>query len=249
MTDRQIFFVHIEKTAGTSLLESLIKPNVDSHQRTDASSYVKYRNADCVSGHMPHGLHLLSRRPVEYVTMLRDPIDRATSWYYFIKDLDRTDLWKPHPLREYADSVTLAEFYQNPRYSNRQTRFLAGWPYHKAYPAVHRSTIFKKSMLRAAKKHLRDCTAFGIQDRFDDSVSLFQEVFEWDRYEPVPPKKETGDRPTLEEINELNPTVIPELRKSHDLDLELYQYATKLFEERLNRDSRSTASKSSSHES
>lgn len=231
---RQVVFVHIQKTAGSSLLESLLKPNVDDHKRVNPRSYLLDGNAHCVSGHFPYGLHWCTQRPVKYVTMLRDPVDRAVSWYYFIKDLKRTDLWKPHPLREYAESVTLVEFYENPNYSNMQTRFLAGWHYHKAYPLLHRSSTFRQSMLRAAKKHLREHIVFGLQERFDDSISLLQDSMDWNRYEPVPPQAKTGERPTLKEINDLNPAVLPRLRELHTLDLQLYQYAVDLFEERRN---------------
>lgn len=230
----QTIFIHIEKTAGSSLLASLIKPNTSHHERVGGPrAYLPHRNASCISGHVPYGLHWLTTRPVRYFTMLRDPIDRAVSWYYFIKDLVRTDLWKPHPLREYADSVTLVEFYQNPRYANMQTRFLAGWTYHKIYPLMHHSAAFQRQTLRAAKRHLRACAAFGLQHRYDESVMLFRDVFGWDKYQPVPPQARTKKRPSLQEIDDLNPTVLPRLRASHQLDLELFEYATEHFDEQL----------------
>jgi len=230
-SSHQIIFVHIEKTAGSSLLASLIEPNVDDHERVGrVSSYWTHRDASCISGHIPYGLHWLAPRPVAYITMLRDPIDRAVSWYYFIKDLVRTDLWSPHPLREYADSVTLVEFYQNPKYSNMQTRFLAGWPYHRAYPLLYWSSAFRRSMVQAAEDHLRECVAFGLQSRYDASVSLFQDVLGWTKYEPTPPQAKTKKRPSLEEIDDLNPTVLPRLRDSHQLDTQLHRYAVDLFE-------------------
>ena len=230
----QTVFIHIEKTAGSSLLASLIKPNVSDHERIgNLWSYLSCRHVSCISGHVPYGLHWLTKRPVRYITMLRNPIDRAVSWYYFMKDLVRTDLWKPHPLREYADSVTLVEFYQNPRYSNMQTRFLAGWAYHKAYPLLYRSPTFRRWTLRAAKKHLRECAAFGLQHRYDDSVALFRDIFGWDNYETVPPQAKTKKRPSLQEIDDLNPTVLPRLHDSHQLDLELFSYASELFEDQF----------------
>ena len=114
-----------------------------------------------------------------------------------------------------------------------QTRFLAGWTYHKMYPLLHRSSAFRRRTLRAAKGHLRAFAAFGLQHRYDESVSLFQDVFGWDRYEPVPPQAKTKKRPSLEEIDELNPTILPRLRDAHRLDLELFSYASELFEDQF----------------
>ena len=230
----QIFFIHIEKTAGSSIVKSLIEPNVPNNRRVGTvRSYLKNRSADCAHGHSPHGFHRFTKRPVEYITMLRDPVDRAVSWYYFIKDLVRTDLWRRHPLRDYADSVTLVEFYQNPACSNIQARWMAGLYYHKAYPALHRSALFQRKLLAVAKSNLDDCIAFGLQSEFDASVRIFQETLGWERYDPVPRQAKTKKRPSVSEIEELNPRVLPALRASHVLDQELYDYAVQRFKERL----------------
>jgi hypothetical protein len=85
-------------------------------------------------------------------------------------------------------------------------------------------------MLQAAQDHLNNCVAFGLQSRYDASVSLFQDVLGWTEYEPTPPQAKTKKRPSLEEIDDLNPTVLPQLRESHQLDTQLHQYAVDLFD-------------------
>lgn len=41
----------------------------------------------CVSGaHLPMGVHTVFGRPAEYITILRDPIDRVVSNYYYTRD-------------------------------------------------------------------------------------------------------------------------------------------------------------------
>lgn len=48
-----------------------------------------------VQGHCPYGLHLLTRKKhIQYINFLRDPVERAISYYYFIKDSD-TKLYRP----------------------------------------------------------------------------------------------------------------------------------------------------------
>jgi hypothetical protein len=230
----QVIFVHIEKTAGSSIVKSLIEPNIDDNYRIRRlSSYIQHRDADCIHGHNPYGFHHFTQRPVEYIAMFRDPIDRAVSWYYFIKDLVRVDLWQRHPLRDYADSVTITEFYQNPKFANMQARFMAGLHYHRAYPLMHRSAKFRDALLKAAIRNTRKCKAIGLQERFGESVELFQKAMHWGKYEPVPRQAKTKKRPSLQEINELNPQVLPDLRAAHRLDQRLYDFAGTLFEDQL----------------
>lgn len=226
----QVFFIHIEKTAGSSLIDWLILPNVaDNHRIGSLKSYLPVRNTDCVHGHAPYGYHVVAGRPVEYATFLREPVDRAVSYYYFIKDLVRVDLFERHPLRDYADSVTISQFFRNPKHSNIQCRFLAGAAYHKAYPLLHRSAHFRRSMLHAAIRNLDRCRVFGIQESFDESVRRFQEAFDWSACEPGTRLSRTRKRPTLGEIDELNPAILPSLRQSHALDIQLYQQALARF--------------------
>jgi len=227
----QIVFIHIEKTAGSSLLKELIEENCQDHRRMSRlKSYFQNRDAECISGHFPYGMHIFSKKEIKYITMLRDPIERAVSWYYFIKDLERTDLWKPHPLREYADSVTISEFYKNKRYANRQSRFIAGYLFHKSYPIMNKSNYFRESLIEKAKMNLNRIYAFGLQERYQESVEIIMNMIGWDKHKKVPMQAKTKKRPSIEEIEDLNPRVISSLRESHQLDIELYEYARDVFD-------------------
>ena len=172
----------------------------------------------------------MANRPLDYITMLRDPVDRAVSFYYYVKDIVRIDLVERHPLRDYADSVTISKFYENPSMSNIQTRYMAGFIYNKMYPIMFKNTRFVDTMLAAAKRNLTECRAFGIQGQFDASVKLIQKRMGWTEYVPLDAKAaKTKDRPSYEEIDRYNKRVIPSLRNSHRLDQELYRYAVELF--------------------
>ncbi len=89
----QLFFIRIEKTAGGSILRSLIQANVQTYYLEGGyrafSSYWQGRHADCVHGHVPYGLQVLTRRPVQYIAMLREPVDRVVSFYHFIRESGR----------------------------------------------------------------------------------------------------------------------------------------------------------------
>lgn len=164
--------------------------------------------------------------------MLRDPIDRAVSWYYWIKDMERIDLFRRHWLRNYADSVCITRFYKNRQYSNMQTRFIAGYLSHKVYPSAD-SEYFEQWMLDRAKKNLESFIVFGLQGEFETSVQLIQETLGWSNYEPSPPTQKTKNRRTVDEIMKIAPRIIEELREYHRLDIELHNFAKKLFRKRV----------------
>ncbi len=237
---KQIIFPHIPKTAGSSFLSSLVEANVPAERvyryRTNAGVRQmmfdrQARNADFVSAHLPHGLHRFTSRSVAYMTFLRDPIDRAVSWYYWIKDMDRIDLYRRHPLRNYADSVSIKEFYENPVHANTQTRYIAGIAHHAVYPRM-RLNGYHEHVLKRAKAHLTSYACFGLLERFEESVGYIMQAFDWQERHLVERQRSTKRRPTVRDIMEIDPRIIDELRRYHQLDLRLYDFANELFERR-----------------
>ena len=99
--ERTLIFVHIAKTAGTTLkriLEKIYRRDsivtvtrdleskdinnilVDDFKRLSPQEKRKIR---FIRGHLPFGLHQYINNPYDYITMLRHPVERAVSWYYF----------------------------------------------------------------------------------------------------------------------------------------------------------------------
>ncbi|MEM8557850.1 MAG: sulfotransferase family 2 domain-containing protein [Bacteroidota bacterium] len=232
--DPQLVVVHVEKTAGTALIKALIEPNAPGYQRSaSVTRYARHGwKAPVFIGHIPHGLHRFTRRPVRYATVLREPLERAVSWYYYIRGQESIDLWERHPLRSFVDRVTLVQFYRDERFENRQARFLAGLHYDRLYPTLRRSEAFRRRLLDAAKRNLEACAVFGVQDRFGDTVRAFEHTLGWTFVKQEKRWAAADKRRTLQDIDTLNPKVLPKLRESHDLDYELYFFAQQLFEDR-----------------
>lgn len=88
---RQICFLHIGKTAGTSLQHALFEAMGDapifhdSPTNYDRASAVEIALNDLVIGHYAYQ-HVTKFRPDRFLlTFLRDPIDRVISNYYFLR--------------------------------------------------------------------------------------------------------------------------------------------------------------------
>ena len=76
-------------------------------------------------GHMGFGLHDYLPQGASYITMLRDPIDRIVSHYYYVLQnqghyLHKEVAGKGLSLEQFADSALSTEL------DNGQTRVLAG---------------------------------------------------------------------------------------------------------------------------
>lgn len=232
MPRRQLVFIHVPKTAGTTLVKSVLEPNLDTLVTGSFRTLLSSPDRECVSGHFAYCSPRLLRRPVDYATMLREPIDRAVSYYYFVKDLVRTDLVERHPHRDYADSVTLQEFFENSAFSNLQARRVAGIEYDKAYPRLHRSKAFQRRVLDAAKRHLEAMPVFGLQDHFDESAKRLLDFIGGSVVAEPGKQAVTRKRLTVAEIAEFRPSALERLAAVHELDTELYRFAGELFEGR-----------------
>jgi hypothetical protein len=224
-----VVFTHIPKTSGTSFRKSLVEPNVPAeliYPYPGARRFLaeRRRPRSFIWGHVPYGVHAALRREVRYVTFLRDPIDRAVSFYHFAKDSDPGEY--VHPARADAEAYSLVDFFRLRRYQNWQARFVAGLSHHYLYPRLD-AGAFDAEVGRRAVAHLRDRYVFGLQERFEDSLALLEGRLGW-RGETTPDRhKRTGSRPLLES---LDAATVAALREANHLDCELYRFAQGAFE-------------------
>ena len=229
-----IFFTHIKKTAGTSVKRSVLDPHISESEQHRPQGYrcalTTRGNFDLIEGHFPYGVHYLYGivRP-RYFVMLREPVDRLTSHYYFIKRC--TSSTYTHPNVQYAEENDLAEFYKRPGFQNLQTRVVAGLVTQYAGRYLSLNGSLGKVVLRRAKRNLIErYEAFGLKERFEDSVRLFASCLgvqpEWANQH----HKSTSNRPSVADLSE---HTRQSLRKSNALDVKLYEFARDRFEDQI----------------
>jgi hypothetical protein len=233
--DRQVLiFVHIPKTAGSTLNSIIVREYsplqlaaVDGrfwrwafHRMTQWTPQ-RLNRSDVFTGHMPYGLHQLMVREATYMTVLRDPVERIISEYFY--RIGRGS----HPLvdRELR-GLSLSQYVEKLPYNNVQTKLLAGGSPGYDYTAGECSP----AMLETAKRNLaQKFSLVGLTERFDETLALCKIIFGWNvkRYAI---QRMTPGKPRQKAIP-------PDLRnliaERNCYDVELYKYGTQLFEQIL----------------
>lgn len=233
-----VIFVHIPKTAGstfsTILARHYSRHTISTYSVDAVRDLIGYpetmrAEAHLLQGHFSYGVHGYLPNPAKYITFLRDPVDRVISLYYF--GLERPAVYYHQRLVE--EGLSLAEFVKEgitEETSNFQVRAIAGivQPGPEVFPPLDETT------LPLAKQRLAaDFTAFGLTERFDESLVLFCRALRWSLWSGKLAYQRQNVTAKRKAVAEIAPETIELIRRHNALDLELYDYARRLFEERL----------------
>jgi hypothetical protein len=227
--DREaLIFLHIPKTAGTTLnriIEWQYSPfaifTMDPHriratpERFKRLPEDRRRRLRVVRGHMLYGIHEFLPQGATYITMLREPVARVLSAYYFVLRRPLNPLHRKVKRERLGIEECLRLF---PGRNNLQCRFISG---------IGDTSIDDERLLDIAKENLaKSFSVVGLSERFEESLILISKTFGWQ----VPfykNQKVAKNRPTVE------PKLAELIREHNRLDVELYEFGKKLFEETL----------------
>jgi Galactose-3-O-sulfotransferase len=225
---KALIFLHIPKTAGTTLnriIEWQYSPfaifTMDPYRIRPTAERLKHlpearrRRLQVVRGHLFYGIHEFLPQGATYITMLRDPVARVLSAYHFVLRRPLNPLhWKLK--RERLGIEDCLRLF--PDRHNLQCRFIAG---------VRDPAIGDERLLEIAKENLtKSFSVVGICERFEESLILISKTFGWEIrfYEN---QKVAKNRPLVEaKLADL-------IREHNPLDVELYEFGKKLFEQAL----------------
>ncbi|MGG6242670.1 sulfotransferase family 2 domain-containing protein [Nodosilinea sp. AN01ver1] len=232
MNQTIILFTHIPKTGGTSIKKSLIvSQDIERYRFTGfASIFLKdIGNISFLEGHYPYGVHHFLRNSNRkyYFVILREPLDRAVSYYYFVRQCDT--LHYRHPNLEDVKRYSIGEFYKHEKYKNIQTKFIAGFPCNKISKILPRK-IAAGTILKHAKKNLEfHYNFFGFLENIDFCQEILSKDLNLSNFKVKDLSKVTQNRPKLDDLDQKSRDVILE---ANLLDLELYNHAKKVFRKR-----------------
>jgi hypothetical protein len=229
-------FIHIPKCAGTTL-NSIIEQNYRKGEvarftcrrmqdLTDEQRHILaqgFPGARVVRGHMVYGIHRYLKQEVTYFSIVRHPVDRVISNYFYAKELPTHQLYQ----RINSENLSLLDFATkglSPGLDNGQTRYLSGF----GNPIIgpKQRAPCPAEMLDVAKANAEMFALIGTTQRFDEFAVLAGERFGWRKLNYLSrnvrnhrPKQADYPQSVLDAIAEQNP-----------LDMQLYARLHERFE-------------------
>ncbi|TWU27187.1 Sulfotransferase family protein [Novipirellula galeiformis] len=236
-----LIFIHIPKCGGNSFLaymESQIPKNMlafdlNDHSRTpelngqpekyDArlsefkSMPLEERNKYAfVYGHMPQGIHKHISRPCQYVTIIREPVNRMVSLYWFARSVPN------HYLHSFAQQHSLLEFAQSDasfELDNQQTRLLCNR--YDCYSSDINDRVNQDDADRAIAHVMNPRNVTGILEEYQKTLRLVRHHFGF-QVGPTVRRNVTRSHPS---IQGLIPDEIDAIKERNRFDIQLYEAA------------------------
>lgn len=221
-----LIFLHIPKTGGRTLsiiLRRRFKADEVWSVKADEPEYLeefiaagdKAEQLKLLNGHMAYGWHRYIKKPAKYITMLRNPVDRVVSHYYYVlgnKDhyLHDTVVDQDISLEQYVTSELTTEL------DNGQTRQLSGMtdiPFGEC----------DSGMLDVALRNIEEnFLLLGLTERFDESLLLLHRLMGWKGYPFYTRVNVSKNKPR--ELN-LPGEILKEIKRRNNHDIKLYDLA------------------------
>ena len=230
--DDTLYFVHIRKTGGTTLL-TILDNNFRRNEilrlrewaEIESKAPIDFSKYHLIRGHFGYRLcRLLPKKPV-LMTMLRDPVDHVISNFNHQKREQKNELVK----KVYTDK-SLEDILTHPgeglKYLNIQVRELAndrlGEEIYKEFK--------EKDALQIAKERLEEFAFIGLLERYQESLYLLAFTFGWVPIKSVKAKN-TAPESNLKKA-QVSDTMMKKILELTELDRQLYSYAKEIFEKR-----------------
>lgn len=231
----RVFFVHLQKTAGTTVylwLKEVLPPGALYPEDVDGPKIPAVLTVDrllerwqarrdeirVVTGHFPLCTTELLGAPFRTFTILRDPVARTVSYLRHYRATNPEGDRRPFE-EIYADPLRFGGMIENhmvKMFSLRAEEMTDGMLTRVDFTPEH---------LERAKERLATVDVVGVQERFDLFWADLRDAFGW----PL------GDRPGT--ANRSEPAEIPDhllerIAEDNALDVELHRFAQALVEQR-----------------
>jgi hypothetical protein len=233
--DEILIFLHIPKTGGTTLHHILERcyskdricsfEDLDRHNQIEAFKRLSEEKRGAyrlIQGHFSFGFHRYLPARSFYITLLREPVSRALSFYYYAKS--RPDHYLYPLLRDGRVDLKMLLRQQTAtthELFNLQTSMIAGDEWADPQRPADRAA------LERAKQNLRSrFQVVGLTEEFDASLRLMSHRFGW-KVRFYTKKNLTVRKPHMDTLDSETRSLLSE---ANEFDTELYQFARELFE-------------------
>ena len=216
--------LHIPKTGGTTLRDIiqrqyrsekiLMIPKLEESENIlKEVSTSQINQLKLIQGHLKYGIHNHFHRRAKYFAIIRDPINRVLSTYYYVLSQKNN----PQNLSTSNNQMTIYDFVQsgvNPFLINGQTQLISGKTGDIDNPIIESEELFS-----LAKENIENDFLFlGITEMFDETILILKNMLGWHMpYYSI--ANRTKKKPNYDAVN---PTIISFIKEHNQLDIKLY---------------------------
>jgi hypothetical protein len=163
-------------------------------------------------------------RPSRYFAVVRDPVDRIVSSYYYVRSTPHNPLHKVVSTRSISFREFVEERVLEPADENFQTRVLAG-----AQAGLETGS----ALLERAKRNIEERFLLaGTLEHFDETVLLLRDKLGWRRPPFHDRRNEAKRRPDVRTV----PSDIRRMIEArNELDIELHRFVQERLDEEVRR--------------
>ena len=224
----KVIFLHIPKTAGTSVRQVVTKEYpgrrclfIYSHSPAFfASIKPLLPAARAVYGHVSYGIHELLGIRGRYVAFLRDPVRRVVSFYNHQARKRDSEFY-----RRIREGLTLDEMLRSGichQVNNHMVRISSG---HAGTQPVDDEAVFEKAVANI-EAHFE---MVGLVERLPESMALLGARLGFRRRHRLPRRNVNRHRRS----GRMDQALLSEIRRCNRLDLMLYAYVQQRFQEQV----------------
>ena len=216
-----IIFLHLPKTAGTSLRLTIQKnyrardlyfvysrhPQFHSIEEFRAFAPEDFRKYRIIMGHFPFNKRLLPFEDRRFVTIVREPVQRCISYYRHVMGRDE---WQ-------GREVDLPEYLRTSgdiQLQNHQVRLLSG---------MKRDPITDEHLERAKQNIERYFLYTGVAESFSETVNDLADILGWGNRNIFQENVSVKDRPVINNVSE---EALERIKALNELDIELYEWVS-----------------------
>ena len=243
---RTLVFVHLPKTAGTSvadLLGTRFSPASTLALRGMPDATVDALLADrgryqFIHGHLPYDIRRSFTTTPFMFTIVRNPIERAISAYSYLRQRSTMAAGEPSVSQSrdtavsLAGRLSLADFARTDlaaRHTGNRQVLMMSEAYHPHYfdRRTDTTAALTQHDLDRACEHLAECDSFGLTEQLDTTVELLSYALGTELLGTVGRANATAGRTATDE---LDADTLDVLREHTQLDHALYRSASELLE-------------------
>jgi hypothetical protein len=210
----EIIFIHIPKTGGTTINSAMNETYWQTKPGYNYRHILSDKSSNSGDLFLPKNKSKYQNEKI--FMMLRHPVDRLVSEYYFINNRNEfTNLIKSKP-------KTFEEYVESPQTQNYVINFLKG---NRMYSTVRPNDEDLTSIIDSIDTlpiHV------GIFEQFSESLTYFTKHMGLEWKKDIPIKRMTIRRPKIENLSE---ELIQLIEKNNALDLKLYEHCLNKFQQ------------------